>query len=333
MKKATVAAMTALFTAILILSTMQEVLPRTLAAADSGWTLTINGRGVKAYPDLREYVWQKNASMPPNGLYDKIGLHRLVKIGVPLKGVIFVCPGTYASAETILSNPPESAFTLVENSSQPIYWANRGFDVYVIDYRTHFVPTNINDTSKLSFMADWGWDQWISDMKEAVDKAKEVSGATKMFIAGQSFGGNAAIFYASKYWQQDVQGIILLDGGSPSKKAVTTNKYNLTATISLMKASGNWTLETPNLSSGAISNVTSGIYFRDQYAFKNPGAPAEYPPGTPLQPTINPLTNRTWANITEYMGFQFSTTKTSNLNSELGNITADIYWTAMSDRY
>jgi pimeloyl-ACP methyl ester carboxylesterase len=333
MKKATVAAMTALFTAILILSTMQEVLPRTLAAADSGWTLTINGRGVKAYPDLREYVWQKNASMPPNGLYDKIGLHRLVKIGVPLKGVIFVCPGTYASAETILSNPPESAFTLVENSSQPIYWANRGFDVYVIDYRTHFVPTNINDTSKLSFMADWGWDQWISDMKEAVDKAKEVSGATKMFIAGQSFGGNAAIFYASKYWQQDVQGIILLDGGSPSKKAVTTNKYNLTATIGLMKASGNWTLETPNLSSGAISNVTSGIYFRDQYAFKNPGAPAEYPPGTPLQPTINPLTNRTWANITEYMGFQFSTTKTSNLNSELGNITADIYWTAMGDRY
>ncbi len=100
-----------------------------------------------------------------------------------------------------------------------------------------------------------------------------------------------------------------------------------------MKASGNWTLETPNLSSGAISNVTSGIYFRDQYAFKNPGAPAEYPPGTPLQPTINPLTNRTWANITEYLGFQFSTAKTSNLNGGLGNITADIYWTAMGDRY
>ncbi len=96
--------------------------------------------------------------------------------------------------------------------------------MYVIDYRTHFVPTNINDTSQLSFMADWGWDQWISDMKEAVDKAKEVSGATKMFIAGQSFGGNAAIFYASKYWQQDVQGIILLDGGSPSKRAVTSEQ-------------------------------------------------------------------------------------------------------------
>ncbi len=98
MKKTTVAAIAALFTTILILSTMQEFLPRTLAATDSGWTLTSNGRGVKAYPDLREYVWQKNASMPPNGPYDKIGLHRLVKIGVPLKGVIFVCPGTYASS-------------------------------------------------------------------------------------------------------------------------------------------------------------------------------------------------------------------------------------------
>jgi pimeloyl-ACP methyl ester carboxylesterase len=326
---------TSITIALIVLLTVsaKSAFIRRATAADDNWTLVNNGTSLKGYPSLREYSWQKVASMPPNGAFDKIGLHRLIKLNSTAKGVVFICPGTYASGETILSNPPESSLTLSENSSQPIYWANRGFDVYVIDYRTHFVPSSINSTSQLAFMADWGWDQWISDIKEGVNKAKEVSGTSKVFIAGQSFGGNAAIFYASKYWPQDLLGIILLDGGTPSKRAVTTNKYNLTATLNLMKASGNWTLETPNLSSGAISNVSSGIYFRDQYAFNNPSAPAEYPSGTPLQPTINPLTNRTWANITEYMSYQFMAAKTSNIDDGIGNVTADIYWSAMGDRY
>jgi hypothetical protein len=39
------------------------------------------------------------------------------------------------------------------------------------------------------------------------------------------------------------------------------------------------------------------------YAFQNTSAPAEFPVGTPLQPTLNPLTNKTWANITEWFSF------------------------------
>jgi hypothetical protein len=62
-------------------------------------------RGLKAYPDLMETVWQKNASAPPNGPFDIIGLHRVVKTGIPV-GVLFICPGTWGSGEQLISNPP-----------------------------------------------------------------------------------------------------------------------------------------------------------------------------------------------------------------------------------
>ena len=61
---------------------MPSFISTTKAAADSGWTLVNDARAMKAYPDLKEYVWQKNASMAPHGQYDIIGLHRLVKLGV-----------------------------------------------------------------------------------------------------------------------------------------------------------------------------------------------------------------------------------------------------------
>ena len=85
------------------------------------------------------------------------------------------------------TNAPDENWTKTENQSQAIYWANRGFDVYTMDTRDYFVSQNFNlsqyafNTTQLSFMANWGWDQWISDMKEAVGKTKEVSGVQRVF--------------------------------------------------------------------------------------------------------------------------------------------------------
>ena len=66
-------------------------------AADSGWTLVSDSSNIKAYPSLHEYVWQKNASMAPNGPNDKIGLHRLVKTGTTPTDVIFIMPSAFSS--------------------------------------------------------------------------------------------------------------------------------------------------------------------------------------------------------------------------------------------
>lgn len=256
----------------------------------SNWTL-VTTRGLKAYPDLRETVWQKNASMAPNGPYDKIGLHRLVKTGITPKGVVFFLPGTWGNAESYMSNPPSDNWTRYENFSPPIYWANRGLDVYGIDYRTHFVPSTGVTPNQTSFMANWSYDQWVSDIKEAVDKAKEVSGAQKVFMSGKSFGGGVAMHYAAKYWQQDLRGIIMLDGGNGTANTNPTNTYNLTAE---MKATRQWSIE--------WWNATASLYIF-KYAFANPDSPAVVPypnQNHTLQPPINPMTNRTWANITEW---------------------------------
>ena len=302
----------------------------------SGWTLINDARAMKAYPDLKEYIWQKNATMPPNGQYDKIGLHRLVKPGITPIGVIFMtdCPN-WGAGEQHISNPPTDNWTKYENYSSAIYWANRGFDVYAIDYRTHFVPKDLTST-QMSFVANWTWDMWISDIKEAANKVKEVSGNQKFYIEGQCSGGEAALNYATKYWKDDLEGIILLDAfypglqGYPIVGRITeTNTYNLTKAIIDMNAAGNWS-----------SDTLRTVRLLANYALQNPDAPASYPPGTPLNPPINPITNKTWTNITEWFTWlvqnSFGSTTTppgifSNLMGGYGNISQDEFCLANNE--
>lgn len=213
-----------------------------VASSSDGWSTPVE-RDVKAYPDLVEYVWEKVPLEPPHGLYDKIGLHRLVKAGIEPRGVVFILPGTWSSGEQLISNPSTDPWTAYENYTLSLYLANRGFDVYAMDYRTHFVPIYLTP-DQLSFMVEWGWDQWISDIKEAVDLAKEVSGAQRIYMAGESFGGSAAMNYASMYWEEDLKGIILLDGGTGAKyPELVKNEFDLPAAIFWMNATGAWSSE------------------------------------------------------------------------------------------
>ncbi len=327
MRKTTKYTIIALLMTSLIATTIPIFTP--MASAIDNWTLVNDARSVKAYPNLKEYVWQKNAIMAPNGAYDKIGLHRLVIAGTTPKDVVLMLPGTYLSGQGWTSNPPTDNFTKTENDSQAIYWANRGFDIYALDYRTHFVPTNLNST-QLGFMANWGYDQWMSDIKEAVNKIKEVSGVNKIFIAGFSFGGRAAMYYSAEYWQEDIKGIILLDGGTNIKTATPTNSYNLTAPLVQENNTSKWSLETPNLPTS--TGVPSGWLFQKQYAAQNPGAPAQYPPGTPLPPTTNPATNKSWANITEFSAYKMNG-PSSNISGGYSNVTVLSQAYAEMDRY
>ncbi len=317
----------------LLITTIPIVIKFSNAATDN-WTLTQDGRGVKAYVDLKEYVWQKNASMEPNGPYDKIGLHRLVKTGVPLKGVVFMLPGLYGSGERLTSNPSTDSFTKTENMSQCIYWANRGYDVYTIDYRTHFIPIDTNK-SQLSATADWGMEQYISDIKEAVDKAKQVSGAQKLFMAGQSWGGIMEQIYAAKYWQQDLRGLILLDPGPPksilAKSQNLTAFYNVTAAVNSIKTLGTWLWESPQ-TSNVPSSLNPGYVFLVQFAAQNPGAPAQYLNGT-LITTINPRTNNTWANITEWFEYNWNIANSFNTYGGYSNITVNMNLATQAERY
>jgi pimeloyl-ACP methyl ester carboxylesterase len=305
-----------------------------IALNRNDWVLVNDAKAVKGYSDLREYEWQKNATMAPNGPYDKIGLHRLAKVGLNPKGVVFVLPGVYGSGQSLISNPPSSSFTITENMSQCYYWANRGYDVYSIDYRRHFIPADMN-SSQLTFITDWGLEQMMNDIKEAVDKSKEVSGTAKVFLAGMSMGGSWAQYYAARYWQQDLRGIILLDPASKStmsKSSTLTNTYNVTENVERMKIYGNWSWENPQ-QTYTPSPLNPGYLSLIQYAFQNPTAPAKWPNGTSLTPLINPRTNTTWANIAEWVEYGANSGKASNSYGGYGNNTVTMYFVSQGERY
>lgn len=330
MKKITNSTLTIVLIFGLVMTMLPIFITQSHVSADTSnqWNLINDARPLKGYSGLRETVWQKNASLSPNGPYDQIGLHRLVSIGIVPKGVVFINPGTYLSGAALTSNPITDSFTLMENESQAVYWANRGFDVYTIDYRTHFVPATLNN-SQLGFMANWGWAQWISDIKEAVNMAKATSGVTRIFMAGQSFGGRATMNYATVY-PQDIRGIILLDGGNASANTNPSNSYNLTAALSQENAAAGWALITPNLPGRTpVAPTFQGLM---KYALANPAAPAQYPPGTSLTPPISPLTNQSWSNITEWCSYILSGA-TSNILGGYMNVSTVTRAYAGMDRY
>jgi pimeloyl-ACP methyl ester carboxylesterase len=232
--------------ALLVIGLVISVFPVAVSCEPpevEGWTLTVDGGPIAGNPDLVEYVW--NTSRPPDGLYDKIAVRRVVRAdGEAGEGAVFILPGTWSSGEQLVHVRKDGIQYGIPDADKSIvlYLAKRGFDVYTLDYRTHFVPHTVSDHA---FMLNWGWDAWMGDMKASVDLMKTVSGVDKIYIAGESFGGGAAMNYASVYWEEDLKGIILLDAfwcKSAGKLGLETNSYNLTEAIEDLIASGEYSL-------------------------------------------------------------------------------------------
>lgn len=219
-------------------------------SSNDGWVNTINGRQLEFIPELEEYCWIMER--PPYEPHDKIALRELVKSGTKPIGTIFIFPGTWSSGEQLTSDDLYLTYLdsinadndkrnelreKVKSRSIAHYLALRGWDVYTMDYRTHYV-TDDYAPADLDFMKDWGWKMYVDDAKLAVDKAKEVSGEDKLFIGGESFGGILAMNYSAQYWQDDVKGIVLLDGGNGGKiepmESVSNLMPDITVCSSLM---------------------------------------------------------------------------------------------------
>jgi len=166
---------------------------------------------------LRHYVWEK--VRPPYGPWDKIQLHRYVKetsnpdcipgrAPANAQKVLFFNPGTWDRA----------IHATQDNLSQQWYFAANGYDFYAIDFRTAFLPYNDYDqfatlglADPLAATADWTYSVFREDIKLCVDKAKEISGASKLFMSGFSRGTFHVTAYSAKY-PSDLKGMILLDG-------------------------------------------------------------------------------------------------------------------------
>ena len=254
------------------------------------WRL-VQKKQLSLQPEITHYKYE--IALPPYAEHDKIGLHRLVNESVKTKGAFFVFPGTHDSGfklisdefiENIISsmnkhnNEAEKKekcsevhkeLSTIPNRLITRYLAANGYDVYTIDYRTFYVPLD-TPGDETEFMKDWGWDFFVKDAKVAIDKAKELSGFKKVFLAGESFGGMLAMNYTSRYWQEDIKGLIELDGGSGGK-------YRLRIPLELWKLVEaefvkyipdlpNWSVVdgsvTPKLLQSLINNYLKDIIFK-----------------------------------------------------------------------
>ena len=76
----------------------------------------------------------------------------------------------------------------------------------------------------------------------------------------------------------------------------------------------------------------SRVCFLVQFAAQNPAAPAQYLNGT-LITTINPRTNNTWANITEWFEYDWNIANSFNTYGGYSNITANMNLATQAERY
>jgi len=149
--------------------------------------------------DLIETIWHTHR--PPEGEYDTVGLRRLI------------ADNNLDPADVIVYLPPSATSARLYTNSEAydfrIYLANRGHDVFSVDYRASFVPPGETD---ISCIAKWTTRVHLDDIQDAVKTVKGITGAAKVYLAGHSTGARYVYLYAAKRWEEDVAGMIVLDG-------------------------------------------------------------------------------------------------------------------------
>lgn len=168
---------------------------------------------VAGNPDILHTIWEM--ARPPYGPYDKIALHRFAYEGKNWRKrphgdkVLLHLPGTWDTAWKGITD---------SNFENHLFFADRGYDVYSLDYRTSYLP-DLPYTQELEqsigSAAYWTYGLFREDIKACVEKIKRTSHARRLFLSGFSRGGTHMWIYASKYGHHDLKGLIGLDGGSP----------------------------------------------------------------------------------------------------------------------
>jgi pimeloyl-ACP methyl ester carboxylesterase len=185
----------------------------------TNWTIASQ---TKIGANLQEVAW--TASFPQATKHMKVGLRMLSlkgnlqskcqsKASTRSRGVVVYLPPSGASARL---------YTDSENYDFRIYLANRGYDVFSVDYRSSFIPEGATD---ISVMAGFKTSVTLNDIHEAIKQVKFLTGAKKVFLAGHSTGARYVYLYAASKWADDLAGMIPMDGspwesdGAPAANA------------------------------------------------------------------------------------------------------------------
>jgi thioesterase domain-containing protein len=142
-----------------------------------------------------------------------IGLHRYHSTGAAAIATLLYLPGTNMNGVLKIANSDHNLW---------LYLAEKGVEVYAMDYRTRFIPHDFS--GDLVMMRDWSMDLFVEDAVMAVNKVREEQSQENqtqekqtqekqtivpLYIAGFSRGASLAYGLAG---QVEAAGLVALDG-------------------------------------------------------------------------------------------------------------------------
>ena len=143
-----------------------------------------------------------------------IGLHRYHSTDAATIATLLYLPGTNMNGVLKTADSDHNLW---------LYLAERGVEVYAMDYRTRYIPHDF--IGDLALMRDWSMDLFVEDAVLAVNKVQEVQPLVPMYIAGFSRGASFAYGLAG---QVKAAGLIALDG---SFKKPPDESYDIGAAL------------------------------------------------------------------------------------------------------
>ena len=163
---------------------------------NTGWHLTSTAAFTE---NLVETLW--TVELPPKSKYHTVGVRRLaLKDRGTYEGVLVHLPGSSSNGHL---------YTTSENYDFRVYLANRGYDVYTVEYRTSFIPKTETD---YSCMATFKTSVALADIQKVIEFVKQKTGKKKIFLSGHSTGARYVYLYACARSSEDLAGMIPMDG-------------------------------------------------------------------------------------------------------------------------
>jgi pimeloyl-ACP methyl ester carboxylesterase len=193
-----------------------------LAAPDATWQRT-REEAPLAGTTVRETRW--TAVRPPEGPYDKVQVHRYRGRG-PQQAALLYLPGTTMNGQVAVAD---------EDHNLWLFLAQRGVEVFTLDYRSHFLPTA--GLADFGFLRGWGHDAFLGDIRAAAELARRESGRDRLFVGGFSRGVTLGYLYAASEPAR-VAGLIALDGFL--KSHAPRNAYDADAESEKLRAGSGW---------------------------------------------------------------------------------------------
>ena len=160
------------------------------------WEVVQEETPVLPMAPVTQTIWKQ--VVEPKAEYDVVSVNRYRNTEVETIAAVFFLPGMNMNGRLSILN---------ERHNLWLYLANRGIDIYAMDYRTYYVS---HEVRQIDFMKDWSIATFVNDAAMLVTQVRLLNPQQPLFIGGFSIGVLYAYALAGR---ESFQGLIALDGG------------------------------------------------------------------------------------------------------------------------